>query len=188
MSHVSSSQDRRRRPRLRWTTGRSALARAGFEVIGFDINPSRILELQSQVDRTREVNSEELRAKTLRLSSDPTTLRAADFFIVTVPTPIDNACRPDLSKVFAASQTVGVALNPGDIVVYETTVYLGATEDKCIPLLESSSGLKVGQEFTVGFSPVNRRPKIGRRSSLNRGQSSTPNYTWESDAPRLHYG
>jgi UDP-N-acetyl-D-galactosamine dehydrogenase len=136
----------------------AAFARAGQGVIAFDISCERITELRAGHDRTREVEPEDLRSGNFRFTADPTDLRAADFFIVTVPTPIDEAKRPDLSALLAASRTVGAALKPGDIVVYESTVYPGATEEDCAPLLEEKSGLVCGRDFTLGYSPERINP------------------------------
>jgi UDP-N-acetyl-D-glucosamine/UDP-N-acetyl-D-galactosamine dehydrogenase len=135
-----------------------SFARSGAPVVGYDIDPTRIAELAAGHDRTREVDAADLGHASLTLTTTPDTLRAADFFIVTVPTPIDNAHRPDLSAVFAASRTVGGVLKRGDIVVYESTVYPGAVEETCVPLLERVSGLAAGRDFTVGYSPERINP------------------------------
>jgi UDP-N-acetyl-D-galactosamine dehydrogenase len=135
-----------------------AFARVGFTVIGFEIDASRVAELREGIDRTREVSAEELRALDLYVTTDVEDLKKADFFIVTVPTPIDDALVPDLGAVHAASRTVGKALKKGDIVVYESTVYPGCTEDECGPILEKASGLKAGVDFTLGFSPERINP------------------------------
>jgi len=135
-----------------------AFARAGFTVIGFEIDASRVAELREGKDRTREVSAEELRSLDLYVTTDVEDLKKADFFIVTVPTPIDDAMVPDLSAVHGASRTVGKALKKGDIVVYESTVYPGCTEDECGPILEQVSGLKAGIDFTLGFSPERINP------------------------------
>src|SRR5262245_23936132 len=113
-----------------------AFARAGFEVVGYEIDQTRVAELKAGKDRTGEANTAELASPTLTISADAADLKRADFFIVTVPTPIDDALVPDLGPVYAASKTVGAALKKGDIVVYESTVYPGCTEDECGPLLE----------------------------------------------------
>ncbi len=110
-------------------------------VIGYDISARRIDELRDNFDRTGEVEQSELKAAELQLTSDPADLKTADFFIVTVPTPIDDARRPDLGPLLWASDTVAQVLKPGDIVVYESTVYPGATEEDCLPVLEAGSGL-----------------------------------------------
>jgi UDP-N-acetyl-D-galactosamine dehydrogenase len=135
-----------------------AFAREGNRVVGFDIDEARIRELQEGLDRTREVEISDLRHPSLVLSCDPSALGACDFFIITVPTPIDTARRPDLGAMFAASRTVGKAIKKGDIVVFESTVYPGAVEDECIPILEEWSGLKAGLEFNVGYSPERINP------------------------------
>jgi UDP-N-acetyl-D-glucosamine/UDP-N-acetyl-D-galactosamine dehydrogenase len=135
-----------------------AFGRQGTPVIGFDIDTARIRELRAGHDRTREVEPRDLGHSTLVFTSDPAELSAADFFIVTVPTPIDQARRPDLTALLRASATVGKALKKGDIVVYESTVYPGATEEDCVPILEQVSGLSAGRDFTVGYSPERINP------------------------------
>jgi UDP-N-acetyl-D-galactosamine dehydrogenase len=134
-----------------------AFARAA-PVIGFDVDRTRIDELRAGRDRTREVDVAELARPGLAYTSDPAALAGADFFIVTVPTPIDAANRPDLSAMLSASKTVGHALKRGDIVVYESTVYPGAVEEDCVPVLENASGLACGSDFTVGYSPERINP------------------------------
>jgi UDP-N-acetyl-D-galactosamine dehydrogenase len=127
-------------------------------VIGFDINESRLQELRAGQDRTNEVTSDELGQTQIEFTSKTDVLAKADFHIVAVPTPIDNAHQPDLTPVVKASETVGKALKQGDIVVYESTVYPGVTEDICVPILERVSGLKCGTDFTVGYSPERINP------------------------------
>ena len=136
----------------------AAFGRAGASVIGFDVNSERISELKAGKDRTLEVDPGDLNYKTLNFTSDPLHLRAADFFIVTVPTPINDVHRPDLTALLKASIAVGQALKSGDIVVYKSTVYPGATEEDCIPVLEQASGLRAGTDFTVGYSPERINP------------------------------
>jgi UDP-N-acetyl-D-galactosamine dehydrogenase len=136
----------------------AAFARAGAEVIGFDIDATRVRELQAGQDRTREVETADLSRATLHLTSDKAALERADFFIVTVPTPIDAANRPDLRAMLEASRMVGTVLKRGDIVVYESTVYPGAVEEDCVPILEHASGLKAGTDFDVGYSPERINP------------------------------
>ncbi len=126
--------------------------------IGFDINPTRVSELRSGHDATREVESSILAAADIEFTDDPAALRAADFLIVAVPTPIDEAKRPDMTPVIKASETVGANLCKGAIVVYESTVYPGATEEECVPVLERMSGLKCGIDFFVGYSPERINP------------------------------
>jgi UDP-N-acetyl-D-galactosamine dehydrogenase len=135
-----------------------AFARSGVPVTGFDIDAKRVEELRAGHDRTREVDPSELSQPTLRYVSDPASLNDADFHIVTVPTPIDEARRPDLRALLSASRSVGGVLKRGDIVVYESTVYPGCIEEDCVPVLEQSSGLKAGNDFTVGYSPERINP------------------------------
>ena len=126
--------------------------------IGFDINKTRIKELRDGYDRTDEVTADDLAAADILFSDRIEDLREADFHIVAVPTPIDEANQPDLRLMYRASETVGAALKPGDIVVYESTVYPGVTEDECLPILERVSGLKGGVDFRVGYSPERINP------------------------------
>ncbi len=128
-------------------------------VIGFDINPQRIAELQSGQDHTLECSPEELaQASHLRYSCTPADLQQAQVFIVTVPTPVDTANRPDMTPLVKASTTVGKALKKGDVVIYESTVYPGATEEVCVPVLEQHSGLKFNVDFFCGYSPERINP------------------------------
>ncbi len=135
-----------------------AFGKNGAPVIGFDIETRRIEELHAGYDRTREIDGDNLKASKIDVTGDPARLKAADFFIVTVPTPIDRSNQPDLTALLRASKTVGRALKQGDIVVYESTVYPGATEEDCVPVLERESGLKAGTDFTVGYSPERINP------------------------------
>jgi UDP-N-acetyl-D-galactosamine dehydrogenase len=135
-----------------------AFARSGAAVVGFDIDRERIEELCAGFDRTREVEKSQLTQPTLVCTSEAEALAPADFFIITVPTPIDASRRPDLSAVFRASETVGRFLKRGDIVVFESTVYPGAVEDDCAPVLEQASGLRCGRDFTLGYSPERINP------------------------------
>lgn len=130
----------------------------GDTVVAFDIDQTRIDELKQALDRTNEVSSECLVAAQLSLTSNTADLTDADFYIVTVPTPIDDLNQPDLSPLIAASETIGAYLKPGDIVVYESTVYPGATEEVCVPILEDISGLQFGDDFSVGYSPERINP------------------------------
>ena len=147
-------------------------------VIGFDIDPERIAQLQRGHDRTLEVEADELQLATqLRFATDPSDLRAATIYIVTVPTPIDVHKRPDLTPLLKASETVGKVLKPGDIVVYESTVYPGATEEDCVPVLEKFSGLRFNQDFFCGYSPerINPGDKSHRLPDIKKVTSgSTP--------------
>lgn len=133
-----------------------------FPVVGFDIDRSRVEELQQGHDRTREIEADRLKASSLRLSSDPANLPGQAIYIVTVPTPVDENNVPDLKPVRSASRTVGQALKtkaaPGAIIVYESTVYPGVTEDICGPILEELSGLTCGKDFFLGYSPERINP------------------------------
>jgi UDP-N-acetyl-D-galactosamine dehydrogenase len=139
-------------------------------VVGFDVKPERVAELRAGHDSTREVADAELAEADVLYTTDPGELRAADFHIVAVPTPVDEAKRPDLTPVLKASETVGSQLKPGDIVVYESTVYPGATEEDCVPVLERVSGLTSGRDFTVGFSPerINPGDQVHRFTTITK--------------------
>jgi UDP-N-acetyl-D-galactosamine dehydrogenase len=128
------------------------------QTIGFDINATRVGELRKHVDHTLEVSSEDLRLANVLYTDRIEDLKKADFHIVAVPTPIDDANQPDLTPVYRASETVGKALKKGDIVVYESTVYPGVTEEECAPILERVSGLKCGVDFKLGYSPERINP------------------------------
>ncbi len=134
-----------------------ALARH-FQVLGFDISQTRVQELAQGRDRTGEVQTEELRASRLVCSADPESLRTARLIIVAVPTPIDANRRPALGPIHSATAIVGRNLSKDTVIVYESTVYPGLTEDLCIPLLEESSGLQSGRDFFVGYSPERINP------------------------------
>lgn len=127
-------------------------------VIGFDINPKRIKELKENHDRTNEVTTEDLKVSDVEFTDSIDTLSQADFIIVAVPTPINKHNQPDLTPLISASKTVGKALKKGTIVVFESTVYPGATEEECVPVLEENSGLKAGEDFFVGYSPERINP------------------------------
>jgi UDP-N-acetyl-D-glucosamine/UDP-N-acetyl-D-galactosamine dehydrogenase len=132
---------------------------AEHEVVGFDIKAVRIAELRACEDRTLEVSPDELAAaKGLKLSSDPADLKSCNVFIVTVPTPIDAHKRPDLSALMAASRTVGAAIGRGGVVIYESTVYPGATEEDCVPVVAEVSGLAFNRDFFAGYSPERANP------------------------------
>jgi UDP-N-acetyl-D-galactosamine dehydrogenase len=147
-------------------------------VTGFDINAARIAALEAGHDATLEVGDDELREATgLRYTTNPADLAACNVFIVTVPTPIDEHKRPDLTPLIKASATIGKVLKKGDIVVYESTVYPGATEEDCVPVLEKFSGLKFNQDFYAGYSPerINPGDKAHRVSTIRKVTSgSTP--------------
>ena len=155
-------------------------------VLGFDINVARVAELQAGRDSTLEVTAEELgRAQHLRYSSQLDDLRACKVFIVTVPTPVDQANRPDMTPLIKASETVGKVLSPGAVVIYESTVYPGATEEVCVPVLEKSSGLKFNHDFYCGYSPerINPGDKVNTLTKIKKITSgSTPEVANAVDA------
>lgn len=128
------------------------------KTVGFDINPARIRELRQGHDRTGEVPRDDLQTANILFTDAIEDLATADFHIVAVPTPVDDANQPDITLLYKASETVGKALKRGDIVVYESTVYPGVTEDECVPVLERASGLRCGVDFTVGYSPERINP------------------------------
>ncbi len=140
-----------------------------YDVVGFDISEARIAELKTGHDRTLEVDEAELKAaERLTLSRDEADLKACNVFIVTVPTPIDAHKRPDLGALLSASRTVGRAISPGAVVVYESTVYPGATEEDCVPVVEQVSGLTFNRDFYAGYSPERANPgdRAHRLSSI----------------------
>ncbi len=154
-------------------------------VIGFDISADRINELNRGQDHTLECSVEELRdAQQLQFSHDPAELARAQIFIVTVPTPVDQANRPDMTPLVKASETVGKVLKRGDVVIYESTVYPGATEEVCVPVLEKCSGLLFNQDFYCGYSPerINPGDKEHRLPTIKKVTSgSTPQVAEEVD-------
>src|SRR5512143_247336 len=127
-------------------------------VIGFDINTSKIEELREGFDRTGEVSTADLMASQVEYTAEPNDLKKADFIIVAVPTPINEALQPDLKALRVSSELIGKNMLPGTIVVYESTVYPGVTEEVCLPILEEASGLKAGVDFKVGYSPERINP------------------------------
>lgn len=142
-----------------------------YDVIGFDINEKRINELERGYDKTLEVNEKELKeSNNLKYTSDIADLSKVDVYIVTVPTPVDEFKIPDLTYLINASETVGKILNKGNIVVYESTVYPGCTEEECVPVLEKFSGLKFNEDFFCGYSPerINPGDKEHRVSSIKK--------------------
>lgn len=149
-----------------------------MNVVGYDINKERIDELKQGFDRTREVGPHELKqASRLSYTLDLNDLRTANYFIVTVPTPVDEYRKPDLQPLKSASKTVGSVVKKGDIVIYESTVYPGCTEDDCVPIIEQVSGLKYNVDFFCGYSPerINPGDKLHRVSSIKKVTSgSTP--------------
>jgi UDP-N-acetyl-D-glucosamine/UDP-N-acetyl-D-galactosamine dehydrogenase len=149
-----------------------------YQTIGFDINLNRVEQLKNGVDSTLEVDSEELASSSmLTFSSDIELLRQVDVYIVTVPTPVDKHKRPDLSPLISASKTIGKTIRKGSVVIYESTVYPGATEEDCIPVVEEVSGLKYNQDFFAGYSPerINPGDKQHRLTTIKKVTSgSTP--------------
>ncbi|MCB0394497.1 MAG: nucleotide sugar dehydrogenase [Bdellovibrionales bacterium] len=129
-----------------------------FRVIGFDISKRRIQELKNNYDRTREVAEDDLKSSQIEFTCDERDLENAKFHILAVPTPVNDANQPDLTLLLSASATVGRHLKKGDLVVYESTVYPGATEEDCLPILERESKLKAGSDFKVGYSPERINP------------------------------
>ena len=154
--------------------------------LGFDINASRVEELLGGIDKTLEVSENDLKEATqLSFSSDPDDLNQCKIFIVTVPTPIDNVNRPDLTSIIKASETVGKSLKAGDIVIYESTVFPGCTEEVCVPILERVSGLVFNQDFFCGYSPERTNPgdKVNTLTKVVKITSgSTPAIAEEIDA------
>ena len=135
-----------------------AFAEAGFSVIGFDVDEGRINDLNKAIDVTLEVEDDRLKNDKITYTSNPSTIQDADFHIITVPTPVTDNFEPDISFLISASQTVGKQLSVGDVVVYESTVYPGCTEEDCIPILEAASNLTAGTDFFVGYSPERINP------------------------------
>ncbi len=147
-----------------------AFSKKGINVIGFDLNEAKVELYKAGIDPTKEVGDEEIKNTTIQFTSDETELKRAKFIIVAVPTPVNTDHTPDLSPVIGASEIVGRNLKPGAIVVYESTVYPGCTEDVCIPILEKQSGLKCGADFKVGYSPerINPGDKVHRLENIHK--------------------
>ncbi len=149
-----------------------------YPTLGFDIDASRIAELQSGIDRTQEVSAAQLAESVqLRFSSQVSDLASCNTFIVTVPTPIDHFKKPDLSPLLKASEMIGKVLKKGDVVIYESTVYPGCTEEDCVPVLEKHSGLVFNQDFFCGYSPerINPGDKVNTLTKIKKVTSgSTP--------------
>lgn len=156
-----------------------------LDVLGFDINKERIDELKKGVDRTREVTEEELGSSSkLKFSSSIADLKGVNYFIVTVPTPVDEFKKPDLKPLESASKTVGSVLKKGDIVIFESTVYPGCTEEICVPVLEKTSGLQFNTDFFCGYSPerINPGDKLHRVTTIKKVTSgSTPDIAEKVD-------
>lgn len=147
-----------------------AFARKGIRVIGFDVNARKIANYQAGLDPTGELGGEAVRESAIQFTDDERQLRQADFYIVAVPTPVHADHTPDLSPLESASEIVGRNLHRGAVVVYESTVYPGATESVCVPILERASGLKCGEDFKVGYSPerVNPGDKVHRLETIRK--------------------
>jgi UDP-N-acetyl-D-galactosamine dehydrogenase len=149
-----------------------------YPTVGFDISDKRISELMAFTDRTREVTSDELKAAThLSYTTDPEGLKPCNTYIVTVPTPIDSHNRPDITLLLKASAAIGSVIKKGDIVIYESTVYPGATEEDCVPVIEKTSGMKYNRDFSCGYSPerINPGDKTHRVTNIKKVTSgSTP--------------
>lgn len=145
-------------------------AKKGIDVIGFDLNKQKIELYKKGIDPTKEVGDDTIRESTVLFSSDESELKNAKFLIIAVPTPVNTDHTPDLSPVIGASEIVGRNLQPGAIVVYESTVYPGCTEDVCIPILEKESGMKCGTDFKVGYSPerINPGDKVHRLPNIRK--------------------
>lgn len=147
-----------------------AFAKKGLNVIGFDLNAAKIELYKSGIDPTKEVGDEEIKNTRIQFTADEKELQKAKFIIVAVPTPVNTDHTPDLTPVIGASEIVGRNLTPGSIVVYESTVYPGCTEDVCIPILEKESGLKCGVDFKIGYSPerINPGDKVHRLENIHK--------------------
>ena len=147
-----------------------AFAKKGLNVIGFDLNKAKIKLYKSGIDPTMEVGDAEIKKTKIQFTADESDLKKAKFIIVAVPTPVNTDHTPDLAPVIGASEIVGRNLVPGSIIVYESTVYPGCTEDVCIPLLEKNSGLKCGVDFKVGYSPerINPGDKVHRLENIHK--------------------
>lgn len=147
-----------------------AFAKKGIEVIGFDLNEDKIELYKAGIDPTNEVGNDEIKRTKISFTANESDLKKAKFIIVAVPTPVNNDHTPDLTPVIGASEIVGRNLTNGAIVVYESTVYPGCTEDVCIPILEKESGLKCGEDFKVGYSPerINPGDKIHRLENIKK--------------------
>lgn len=147
-----------------------------YPTVGFDINSHRVAELRSGVDSTLEVDVEELKSLTqLQFSTEIEDIASSNVYIVTVPTPVDRHKRPDLTPLVKASQMLGKVVQPGDVVIYESTVYPGATEEDCIPLIERESGLKYNVDFFAGYSPerINPGDKLHRLTTITKVTSGS---------------
>lgn len=147
-----------------------AFAKKGLDVVGFDLNKEKINLYKSGIDPTKEVGDEVIKTTAVEFTADENKLQEAKFLIVAVPTPVNTDHTPDLTPVIGASEIVGRNLTKGSIVVYESTVYPGCTEDICIPILEKESGLKCGEDFKIGYSPerINPGDKVHRLENIHK--------------------
>jgi len=147
-----------------------AFAQKGINVISFDLNKEKVELYKSGIDPTREVGDAKIRETTVKFTAEEDNLQKAKFIIVAVPTPINTDHTPDLRPVIGASEIIGRNLQKGTIVVYESTVYPGCTEDVCIPILEKASGQKCGVDFKIGYSPerINPGDKIHRLENIRK--------------------
>lgn len=147
-----------------------AFGQKGINVVGFDLNKDKINLYKAGIDPTKEIGDDIIKETTIEFTSDETRIRDAKFYIVAVPTPVNNDHTPDLTPVVKASEIVGRNLQPGSIVVYESTVYPGCTEDVCIPILEKESGMKCGVDFKIGYSPerINPGDKVHRLANIRK--------------------
>ncbi len=161
-----------------------AFAEKGYKVIGFDLNVGKINDYKNGIDSTGEIGKLRLNNENLNYTSDPREISDAQFHIVAVPTPINGDKTPDLMPVISASEIVGKQLKKGSIVVYESTVYPGVTEDICLPILEKKSNLKYGEEFSIGYSPerINPGDKIHRLETITKVVSASDETTLETVA------
>ena len=164
----------------------AAFSKAGYKVIGFDTSQNRILELQSGIDTTQELSAEEIQSLTdIDFTAKEIALQKAEIYIVTVQTPIDIHKKPDLTPLLAASKTVGTHLQKNNLVIYESTVYPGCTEEDCVPVLEKASGLKYNKDFYCGYSPERVNPGDKKRNVTNIRKvtsGSTPKIADQVDA------
>ena len=151
-----------------WAFPLAAAFAAKFDTIGFDVNESKVAKYKSGIDVTGEIGDSKLKSVNIHLTSDPKELSRADIIIIAVPTPIDGARTPDFAPLVSASTLVGSNMKKGSIVVYESTVYPGATEEVCIPVLEENSNMKFKQDFTCGYSPerINPADKVHRLETI----------------------
>ena len=164
----------------------AAFSRAGYKVIGFDTSQNRIQELQSGIDTTQELSPKEVQSLTdIDFTVQETALQNAEIYIITVPTPIDRHKKPDLTPLLTASQTVGNYLQKNNLVIYESTVYPGCTEEDCVPVLEKASGLQFNKDFYCGYSPERINPGDKTRNVTNIRKvtsGSTPKIADQVDA------